>query len=367
MALFGGYHLALDADDSTGIIAAYRPWHDGLGAAADPWPTRFLANHVPTMSEADVHDPRYASIADDEQAIAAGDVKTFAHIELDALEAGEAGSWLGRPYLAVLKLDVDRLGFLFGYGFAGDSEDESRATVGRFAALSRMTDLFFTGDLTALLARDPRFASAYTVYAGGDDMLLIGPWRQMVALARELRARFQRFAADNPNLTLSAGIELTRADQPLNRTVRAAEARLEAAKDAGRDRVSLIAEQPLPWAHLDDVLKRAERLSELVRTGVFGSGFLFRLRYFAEQRRLAEADDKPDIECADWRARWGYTLRRLVLNRRGDEGAAQALAAELNALLGLDRDLARLPDGDADAVHGALRVATDIALYRNRH
>ena len=230
-----------------------------------------------------------------------------------------------------------------------------------------MTDLFFTGDLTALLARDPRFASAYTVYAGGDDMLLIGPWRQMVALARELRARFQRFAADNPNLTLSAGIELTRADQPLNRTVRAAEARLEAAKDAGRDRVSLIAEQPLPWAHLDDVLKRAERLSELVRTGVFGSGFLFRLRYFAEQRRLAEADDKPDIECADWRARWGYTLRRLVLNRRGDEGAAQALAAELNALLGLDRDLARLPDGDADAVHGALRVATDIALYRNRH
>ncbi|MBK8185555.1 MAG: hypothetical protein IPK63_22720 [Candidatus Competibacteraceae bacterium] len=42
--------------------------------------------------------------------------KHFEHLAQDALELDRAGSPLGKPFLAVLKADVDRLGFLFGFG-----------------------------------------------------------------------------------------------------------------------------------------------------------------------------------------------------------------------------------------------------------
>jgi CRISPR-associated protein Csm1 len=106
-----------------------------------------------------------------------------------------------------------------------------------------MVDAFFTGHLTHLLKT--QFPNVYTVYAGGDDLLLIGPWLTTIRLARELRAAFARFSASNPNLTLSAGLELIDPSEPLNRAAERVEARLEAAKDAGRDRVCLLVDEPI--------------------------------------------------------------------------------------------------------------------------
>ena len=67
-----------------------------------------------------------------------------------------------------------------------------------------MLDLFFTGYLQSDCAGN--YPQTYTVYAGGDDLLLIGPWRQMIVLATDLREQFRRYVGGNSNITLSAGL-----------------------------------------------------------------------------------------------------------------------------------------------------------------
>ncbi|MBK8185554.1 MAG: hypothetical protein IPK63_22715 [Candidatus Competibacteraceae bacterium] len=101
----------------------------------------------------------------------------------------------------------------------------------RYASLSRMLDLFFTGYLQERLRQE--YPHTYTVYAGGDDLLLIGPWRQTLALTTDLRSSSSAYVGGNPNITLSAGVALCKANQPLNRTVWEAEERLNGPRKPG--------------------------------------------------------------------------------------------------------------------------------------
>ncbi len=144
-------------------------------------PVRFLANYIPILQPEETDKRAYRELLSEESKVAPGDPKTFEHIALDAV--GEyRGRLVGEPLLGVLKGDVDRLGAIFSWGLKKD------LTPSRFAAMSRMMDLFFAGYVPYLLRK--RFRSTYTVYAGGDDMLLIGPWRQMPELAESLRRDF---------------------------------------------------------------------------------------------------------------------------------------------------------------------------------
>ncbi|MEK0085282.1 type III-A CRISPR-associated protein Cas10/Csm1 [Benzoatithermus flavus] len=308
------------------------------------WPPadRFVANHVPRFAEGEWDDDRYRGILPSLEDIGRpreDTVKTMAHLACEDLELDGHGRLLGRPMLAVLKADVDRLGQVFGRGLGKDR------TIGRVVALSRLMDAFFTGHLTRLL--EQRFANVYTVYAGGDDLLLIGPWLTTIRLARELNAAFARFSGGNPNLTLSAGIELLAPEEPLNRAAARAEARLTAAKDAGRNRVSLIVREPLTWPALDKALALADRLNALLRRerDPLPTALAYKLLHFADLRLRAEAGDP---NAAIWRARLAYQLARA---KAGPE--AEALVNELLP-----------PPGQAAPVPA--RIPITMALYRNR-
>jgi CRISPR-associated protein Csm1 len=302
-------------------------------------------------------------LSDEAQEVAAGELKTFEHLAQDALELDREGSPLGKPFLAVLKADVDRLGFLFGFGLRDPHDSkQDRATLSRYASLSRMLDLFFTGYLQERLRRD--YPQTYTVYAGGDDLLLIGPWRQMIALATDLREQFRRYVDGNPNITLSAGLALCKANQPLNRTVWETEERLEQAKDAGRDRASLLGEQPVRWDDLLPLLAKAETLNEWLRAGWLNTALVYKVLHFAEERRRAEQPDENgmfDLAHANWRARWAYHLARNVRDSRAiPDPEKKTVMTVLNQLLGLDADIRKQAEWIPP------RIPVSIALYRNR-
>ncbi|MFO1038433.1 MAG: type III-A CRISPR-associated protein Cas10/Csm1 [Geminicoccaceae bacterium] len=309
-----------------------------------PWPPadRFIANHVPTWDNGEWNDRRYADVPEgisDIDALEVGAIKTMAYLaHADREPVGQG--FVGRPMLAVLKVDVDRLGQIFGRGLGADR------TIGRVVALSRLIDAFFTGWLTALLRTEP-FRDVYTVYAGGDDLLLIGPWRRMIELARELRAGFRCFTHDNPDLTLSAAVELLDPDEPLTRAVERAEQRLEAAKDAGRDRICLISDMPIEWPTLDRALDFAQRLNDAIRDprAPLPTVFVYKLLHFAGERAKAEAGDS---NAAIWRPRLGYHLARAKVDPE-----IEALVHELLP-----------PPGHTTAVPA--RIPITIALYRNR-
>jgi CRISPR-associated protein Csm1 len=295
--------------------------------------------------------------------VVVGELKTFEHLAQDALELDRDGLPLGKPFLAVLKADVDRLGFLFGFGLRDlNDPKKDRATLSRYASLSRMLDLFFTGYLQERLRRN--YPQTYTVYAGGDDLLLIGPWRQMIVLATDLREQFRRYVGGNSNITLSAGLALCKANQPLNRTVWEAEERLEQAKDAGRDRVGLLDEQPVSWDGWPALLRQAETLNEWLRAGWLNTALVYKVLHFAEERRRAEQPDeqgKLSLAHANWRARWAYHLARNVRDSRViPEPEKKTVMILLNRLLGLDADIRK----QAEWVSPLIPVS--IALYRNR-
>ncbi|MCC8997904.1 MAG: type III-A CRISPR-associated protein Cas10/Csm1, partial [Candidatus Contendobacter sp.] len=348
---------------ATGLLGGFRLYRGGQDTPAGPWPLRFVAAYVPRLDEGESRHPLYARLSDEAQEVAVGELKTFEHLAQDALELDRDGSPLGKPFLAVLKADVDRLGFLFGFGLRDPNDPKKdRATLSRYASLSRMLDLFFTGYLQERLRRD--YPHTYTVYAGGDDLLLIGPWRQMMALATDLREQFRRYVGDNPNITLSAGLALCKANQPLNRTVWEAEERLEWAKDAGRDRVGLLDEESVRWDQLPALLRQAETLNEWLRAGWLSAALVYKVLHFAEERRRAEQPDERgnlSLAHANWRARWAYHLARNVRDSRViPEPEKKTVMTVLNQLLGLDADIRK------QAEWVPPRIPVSIALYRNR-
>lgn len=206
------------------------------------------------------------------------------------------------------------------------------------------------------------------MYAGGDDLLLIAPWREALDLALALRQDFSRWTGGNPNVTLSAAIELITPDEPLNRAVAAAEKRLESAKRRSengvkvKDAICVIQPQPVSWTEFERQLQNARSLQQDLDTGNINTALLYRLLYFDGQRALAEGaagNGNVDLLAASWRGRWGYTLARNVRDRIKDDRQAADICRRMNALLGLDLDLNRI--GRASP-----RIAVTAALYRNR-
>ena len=136
----------------------------------------------------------------------------------------------GIKRLGVLRLDIDDLGIAFSSGFVSDKdkiEDNLRyATLSRYADLSKDISMFFkvainkicAGDLIGCvdfeekafnifgIAKAPK-RKVNIIYAGGDDLFLVGAWDEILEVAIDINRAFKQFT--NGKLTLSAGFSPT--------------------------------------------------------------------------------------------------------------------------------------------------------------
>src|SRR5690606_3646260 len=104
--------------------------------------------------------------------------------------------------LGVLRMDVDDLGYIFQNGIPPE-----RATLSRYAALSRSFDYFFSGYLNTIQqAIAPN--TSFIIYSGGDDLFIVASWEDAVKLAKQIRDDFKVFTCDNPAFTVSGGIAI---------------------------------------------------------------------------------------------------------------------------------------------------------------
>lgn len=312
---------------------------------------RNINGYVPLFDLEDQYaDWRYKGIGEDDSR-EPGTLKTLNHLACEnrRLRRGDNDNEqaVGIQALGILKGDVDNLGAIFQKGL----EDP---TFARMAGLSRQMDSFFSSYLPWLCQQ--KYPDTYTVFAGGDDFFLIGPWYSLTELAQELNTQFQRYAADNPALHFSAGIALAKPGQPIHQLSRMAEEALAKAKQhPGKNAVHLLGET-LSWQKLAELSQASETLQKLADEMKLSTGFIYSLLGLSEL-----ASDKKNPEHALWRSRLNYRAWRHLQRRNlrehlgGEPRAAHVCLMQALGANGIEK-------------HGShYRVAVTTHLYLNRH
>ncbi len=243
--------------------------------------------------------------------------KSFYHLAQKALRAEFVNQKIkcyGLPALGVLKADVDNLGAIFGCGLPG-----KLFTISRLATMSRQLNNFFTIYLPYALEyeKNGRFQDIYTVFAGGDDFFLIGPWNRIRELALFLWEKFAVYVCENPKLHFSAGITLHKPHVPVDLMAEEAEEALNFAKKEPKDQVSMFG-QVVSWREFEKLFEIEQTLTNWYRENIFTRRGLYRLNELAalahEEARFLSVAAIPwhRLQCAKWPAYLRYFLVRMV-------------------------------------------------------
>jgi CRISPR-associated protein Csm1 len=126
----------------------------------------------------------------------------------------------GDNLLAVLKADVDN---------AGAKLADRRGALDSIKEFSRALDDFFSHQVQQKLEHKP-WSWMYTIYSGGDDLLMVGPWNVVLDFAGEVHREFSQGPGGRYGVTISAGIALTDYHTPVRESVARADELLELAK-----------------------------------------------------------------------------------------------------------------------------------------
>lgn len=224
----------------------------------------------------------------------------------------------GDSLLGVLVADADSLGVAIETSLA-EQGDLSGLT-----HLSYALDAFFTGYIKTAIESENRWREIYTVFSGGDDLVMVGPWDVMFAFAGELR----RWFADTfqkHGLTLSAGLALIKPKRPIKAAVAEAERLLEAAKTKAGPGESVPKDQCAAfgqvwkWQNHQTIQETALKLVGWLEAGQMERGWLHTLLGLVEARHPVGLSGSPARRSPDLlaTARLAHHVSRNY--RRGSE------------------------------------------------
>lgn len=293
------------------------------------------------------------------------DIKPLDYIACDDREPMDKheNRWQGQTALMTLKGDVDDLGAIFQKGLHAP-------TFAKMAALSRQMNAFFAIYLPSLCHSgnnnsDPGFKNIYTVFAGGDDFFLIGPWHSTIKLASKMQQDFQRYVTFNKEIHFSVGLSMTKPKLPIRYLADASEAALEDAKayipnqipkpeKPAKNAVSCFS-QVMSWADFQDLVARGKRLGEHKEEQSLSTGYLYGLLNLVEMR---EELDNGKPEKALWRSYFSYrTYRMLERQRSLNDQRRKSLHAQLAK---------EIAEDGIEKHKGNYRVALFTHLYQQR-
>ena len=296
---------------------------------------RYINAYVPRFSETDIQtQAKYKGI---EEEVSAQDVrfeagKTLNHIACEDRQPKtddltDQRQWVGQVALMTLKGDVDNLGTIFQKGLQAP-------TFAKMAALSRQMNAFFAVYLPALCAAE--FPNTYTVFAGGDDFFLIGPWHSTQKLAARMAAEFQTYVANNPAITFSAGMVMTKPGLPMHTLATQADEALDDAKASNhpeptqRKNAVVVFGQRVRWGEEWAKVQAAQEQLERVRADFsLSTSYVYGLLHLIDL-----ANDTQNPEHAMWRSRFAYRTRRYVVDKIKDPQRRVQAQKEISVALG---------------------------------
>ncbi|MBF0239934.1 MAG: type III-A CRISPR-associated protein Cas10/Csm1 [SAR324 cluster bacterium] len=265
-----------------------------------------LAGNLPLIAKEDLDHWKYTGFADQLTAngemVAEGDPKTFEMLAQKSLFVKPDGNVAGKPFLGVLKADVDNLGFIFSIGFP-----RQKLSISRFSGLSRMLNYFFAVKLPHLIHKEN--LDIYVIFAGGDDLFLLGPWIQLVSFAETIRSEFDRFTARNPEITISAGVHIAKPALPIKDMSRGAEHLLEKAKKSeGKNAISIF-DEVCTWEEFSRQIDNGKFLNDLLQEKLITTGLAYRLLGYSDQ---ATRFEQGEIKSGMYLSHLKYDLIRNI-------------------------------------------------------
>lgn len=227
-------------------------------------------------------------------------------------DASEGVKWLG-----ALRMDVDDLGTVF-------TNKLENATISRLATLSEALRLFFEGYVPQLCKEyneNRRKQILELIYAGGDDLFLVGGWSALPEIAQKIRTEFRKFVTGD-HITLSGGIAIEHQKFPLYLF---ADISGNAEKDAknrdGKDAITFL-QKPMSWDDFNDVTDWHHKfLDALTGENQLPRDILI---------RLSQIYSKKELEGHRWAWRSIYYFHRLLKRKKLQEQFIRELQGELN-------------------------------------
>lgn len=213
----------------------------------------------------------------------------------------------GIERLAVYRADVDNLGNAFVEGFKDKDTKKNQASLSRTAVLSAHLSVFFKHYINDVIAGK----NAAIVYAGGDDVFVLGAWNDVLQFALDLREELEKYTQNT--LTISGGIGIYTPSYPIRAMAEEA-ADLEDASKArpGKNSITLFSEEyGFSWKRLKGkVLGEKLRVLEAYfdMTEERGNSFLYNLLEL-----IRESGDKVNL------VRYVYLLSRMEPQESKDE------------------------------------------------
>jgi CRISPR-associated protein Csm1 len=321
----------------------------------------YINGYVPKYTKEDQSNILYKSTNINDEIIE-GNIKMLDHIACDAknyikiisddnntkIDFQGPECFYGMAALGVLKADVDNLGLIMGAGLK-----KNRYTLSRLSTLSRQLNNFFSLWLPDFLSKE--YPQTYTLFAGGDDLFLIGPWNRMADLAIDINTKFSEYVCENPDIHLSAGISVHKPNDPIYKLAQASEEALEFSKSRLKDKNNEALKnsitffgQTVHWSKMDILFKIKDEIEGWTKGQqrslknandneddkksniILSNGTVYKLNYFldmAEKEYSICSDrgvqlkfDIKDLEALKWRSRLVYTIVRNLPELKGEAG-----------------------------------------------
>jgi len=235
---------------------------------------------------------------------------------------------LGSKMISVFKADVDNLGRIFSKGIS------KNFSLSRYITLSRMMNFFFTARIPAIIEKKYK-NNIYTIFAGGDDLTLVGDWKSIMKFSTESYESFKDFTCRNNGITLSAGIATVHEKYPIRRAIEIAHEYLEESKSKKEPNQAKPAKNKItcfkttaPWDKYKELIDKADKLDdELKKTNTeelskgITMGLLYRLLHYHDMALKSKSKSdgcSSDMRELLWHSYLYYDVARNIKINKDD-------------------------------------------------
>jgi CRISPR-associated protein Csm1 len=235
----------------------------------------------------------------------------------DALAGDENVSF---KRLGILRMDVDRLGLMFKDGFP-----DNKRTFSRYSTLSRSLDFFFKGYLNTIWRENEDFKSnTFILYAGGDDLFIVGKWDIALAFSQQIQKDFLAWTCENPMMGISGGMAIVSGKYPIAKAATQSDEEEKRAKNHSfenreKNAISFLG-LPFTWGKEFEIVEslKCQLVSLIGKENGISKGFLGKISTLHAMKTEQESKGLNP----SWRWLSAYDIGRAVLSVKSSEGKA---------------------------------------------